>query len=106
MFTKLLDIQKFHMRAKTVLKVVKCVSNVGEYVNAADCLLKKISSSCKTKGNQEGKLLNAYTRLDSVVGMLKAESYHFGTLLSQVTLRKMEHRSTAKILSFFLDTGN
>ena len=39
------------------------------------------------------------TRLDSVVGVLNAKSYNYGTLPSQVPIGKMEHESTAKINS-------
>ena len=48
LFTKPLDLHKFHKRAKTVLKVVLCVSNVGESVSATNSFMRKISS-CKAK---------------------------------------------------------
>ena len=47
--------------------------------------------------NWESTLLNACTRLDSVVGVLNVKSYNYGTLPTQVPIRKTGHESIMKI---------
>ena len=70
-------------------------------MSVANCLLGKISS-CEAKMNLESKLLNACTRVDSVVGMSNGKSYNCGTLPSQVPVWKMEQESKAEINSLLL----
>ena len=66
-------------------------------MSVTSCVMRKINS-CEAKVNWEGKLLNAWTRLDSVVGVLSIESYNDGTLPSHVQTQKMEHGNTAEII--------
>ena len=63
-------------------------------MSAINCLMRKISS-CEAKVNYESKLLNAYTRLGSVVGASNRKYYNCGTLPSRVPVWKIEHGSTA-----------
>ena len=61
------------------------IQMLGYTLSAANCLMGNIGSF-EAKMNYERKLLNACTRLDSVVGVLNVESYNYGTLLSQVPI--------------------
>ena len=49
-------------------------------------------------------MLNACTRLDSVVGVSNVKSYHCDTLPCQVPVRKMRHESTEEINYLLLDS--